>query len=152
MCYRFNGNNQIYMSFSIFIEKNLGGEWDAAQGDRVLDFEFNGIDFDELRNLIGIKLSPIEKIEGESYINRQERLKQMYFEAAKKRGYKMLGRIWYFYDDAIYLSSEINQLLEECLKLKDKARNSGQSAAVDKLIIACNEALKTESGIFLGSD
>ncbi len=82
----------------------------------------------------------------------EERLKNEYLNSAKEKGYKMLGRIWYWYESVCYLPSEIDQLLQECLKLKNNAQNLEQRVAMDKLIAACNEAHKTDSGIFLASD
>ena len=140
------------MSFNICIMKNPMGEWDSSHGDRHLDFHFDGKDYIELSNLRGIKLAPMEKLKGESSFDYDERTKKRFLETAKEKGCEMLGRIWFWYDDASYLPSEINKLLEECLKLKEKAQNPDQLIAMDKLITACEEALKTDSGIFLGSD
>ena len=136
------------MSFSISIMKDPSGGWDATQGDHHLDFDFDGIDFDELINLLNIKLPPAKRLEGESSYDYDERLKKEYFDAAKEKGYEMLGRFWFFYDDAVYLPSDVNQLSDECLKLKEKTQNPGALKALNKLITACNEALKTDSGIF----
>lgn len=149
------------MSFGISIMKNPAWEWtednpvdnwDESQGDHHLDFEFDGIDFDELRSFLDIKLPPTKQLDDESYVDHENRIKNEYLQAAKEKGYEMLGRIWYWYESVSYFPSEINQLLEECLRFKEKAQNSAQLTASNKLITACNEALKTSSGIFLASD
>lgn len=151
------------MSFSISIIKNPIYVWDErrqckvinwseSRGDHNLDFAFDHRDFIELQNFLDVKLPPIDKIEGEDYIEYNDRIKDKYVDKARERGYQMLGRIWDWYDSVIYLPNEIKLLLEECLKLKEKSQNSYQLVAINKLIMACKEALKTDSGIFLGSD
>ena len=149
------------MSFGICIMKNPLDEWtennpvdswDENQGDHRLGFDFDYNNFSALQNFLAIKLYDTKQRESESYIDREERLKNQYLKAAKEKGYEMLGRIWYWYESVSYFPPEINQLLEECLKLKSNAQNSEQVAAMEKLIIACNEANKINSGIFLGSD
>lgn len=126
--------------------------WDESQGDYQLGLDFDYKDFEELQNFLDIKLPPAKQRKGESYIDYEERLKNEYINVAKEKGYEMLGRIWYWYESVSYLPSEINQLFDECVKLKDIAQNLNQSIAMDKLITACIEARKTNSGIFLGSD
>lgn len=127
-------------------------EWNPEQGDRSLDFFLSGKDFDAVQDFLDIKLSSTGKREGESLEEHEERLKNMWLEAAKEKGFEMLGRIWDWYDDAIYFPSDINQLLAECQKIKENAQNPDQSEAMDKLINACREAFKTESGIYLACD
>lgn len=149
------------MSFNICIKKNPAWEWteenpvsnwDETQGDHHLGLDFDGNDFNELHNFLGIKLPPTKRLDGESYDDHENRIKNEYLNAAKEKDYEMLGRIWYWYENVSYFPSEINQLLEECLRFKEKAQNSAQLAASEKLITACNEALKISSGIFLASD
>ncbi len=126
--------------------------WDESAGDHHLGLDFDYKDFEELRNFLDIKLTQAKRREDEGYIEHEERLKDEYLKVAKEKGYEMLGRIWYWYESVSYLPSEIDQLLNECLKLKNNNQNSNQLIAMDKLITACNEAHKTNSGIFLGSD
>ncbi len=156
------GSSEV-MSFGISVIKNpiyIWDErrecdvinWDESQGDRHLNFNFDYQDFEELRNFLDIKLSRAKRREDESYIEHEERLKNQYLEVANEKGYEMLGRIWYWYESVSYLPSEIDQLLNECLKLKNNYQNPNLLTAIDKLITACNEAHKTNSGIFLGSD
>ena len=149
------------MSFNICIVKNPAWEWteenpvshwDESQGDHHLNLDFDGNDFDELHNFLDINLPPTKQLDGESYDDHENRIKNEYLKVAKEKGYEMLGRIWYWYENVSYFPSEINQLLEECLRFKEKAQNSAQVTASDKLITACNEAMKISSGIFLASD
>ncbi|MGI8670039.1 MAG: hypothetical protein ACR2J3_09380 [Aridibacter sp.] len=133
-------------------EENPVDNWDESQGDRHLDFDFDYDDFTVLHNYLNLQLPIAEQQKNEDYAEFEERLKNEHIEAAKERGYEMLGRIWYWYETVSYLPSEINQLFEECLKLKNNAQNTAQAKAMDKLITACNEANTTNSGIFLASD
>lgn len=140
------------MSFNICIKKNPLSNWNESQGDRHLDLDFDGQDFKELQNFLDIKLHDAKEHEGESFDENEERLKNEYLKIAKEKGYEMLGRIWYWYENVSYLSTEINQLLKECLKFKEKAQNQRQLTAAEKLTTACQEAHKTNSGIYLASD
>ncbi len=133
-------------------EDNPVSNWDESQGDRHLGIDFDGKDFDELQNFLNLKLPPAKQLESENWAEYEERLKNEHLKVAKEKGYEMLGRIWYWYENVSYLPAEINSLFQECLKLKSNAQNSDQIAAMEKLIIACNEACKISSGIFLASD
>ena len=153
--------DELLMSFNICIKKNPIYEWtvenpksnwDASQGDRHLNFDFDGQDFTELQNFLDIRLQETKQREDESYEEHEEKLKNEYLKIATEKGYEMLGRIWYWYESVSYLPSEINHLLEECLKFKEHSQNQNQLTAANKLITASNEALKSSSGIFLASD
>lgn len=126
--------------------------WDESSGDHNLDFDFDYEDFYELQNFLGIKLQPAKQGEGESYPEYEERLRNEYLEIAKVKGYEMFGRFWYAYDDAIYFPSEINQLRAECLKAKSKSQNPEFITAAKKILEACDNALKTNSGLYFGCD
>ncbi len=149
------------MSFGICIMKNPVYEWtlenpvdnwDESQGDHHLDLDFDGHDFNALHNFLNLKLPKAKQLENENYAEYEERLKNEHINAAKEKGYEMLGRIWYWYQNVSYLPSEVNQLLKECLKFKEYSVNENQITAANKLIVVCNEALKISSGIFLASD
>lgn len=151
------------MSFSVSILKNpvfvwndkLKCEvpsWNKDQGDRNLDFIFNGKDFDALQTFLNVQLSSADPCKDENFGDYQDREKNEYLKAAKEKGYGMLGRFWFFYDDAIYFPSEVIQLQEECLKIKNKSKNFDLIKAIDKILLACKEALNTKSGIYFGCD
>ena len=94
----------------------------------------------------------IEYLEGESdedFLSRRERLFQ---EDLIGKGYEMLGRIWYIFRDAFYAPSEVRKLLEECLDVQLKAESNEALSALEKLIYACNEALRVNSGVLLICD
>ncbi|HEX9959317.1 MAG TPA: hypothetical protein VGB00_00125 [Pyrinomonadaceae bacterium] len=133
-------------------EESPKSNWDAGQGDRRLDFDFDEKDFTGLQNFLDIKLHETKQREDESYEEHEQRLKNQYLKLAAEKGYELLGRIWYWYESVGYLPSEINRLHKECLKFKEHSRNENQLTAAGKLISASNEALKASSGIFLASD
>ncbi|HEX8250870.1 MAG TPA: hypothetical protein VF599_22035 [Pyrinomonadaceae bacterium] len=140
------------MAFTVCIKKNPTGKWDENQNDRHMDFSFDDRDYLELRSLLNVEAPPVPEIKGEPLHEWDERIKNNYIAAAKKKGYEMLGRFWDWYDSAVYQPQEVNQLLDECLKLKQETWNRVQLTALDKLIATCREAIKTESGILFGSD
>lgn len=144
---RGNGN------LRLVIMKQPNGSWDENKGDRHLNVEIDGGEWNDLfNNVLEIPKSPIKQLEGEGYDKYDERQKIWFQETLRSKRYEMLGHIWDMYDDAIYLPSEINQLLEECLKLNKKTQNQYALLALEKLIYGCNEALKTKSGLRLISD
>ena len=76
----------------------------------------------------------------------------MFQEDLTSKGYDKLGRIWYLFRDAFYAPSEETGLLEECLELRQKTESRDAVSALEKLIFACREALKVDSGVFLICD
>lgn len=126
--------------------------WNESEGDRVLDFDFDATDFNALQDFLGIKCSPAEHHEGESFGEQSIRLENEYLAAAKEKGFPMLGRIWDWYNCATYFSSEISALEAECLRIKNDAPDANLLKAVDKILAGCKEAAKTNSGLEFASD
>ena len=131
-------------------EENPVSNWDESQGDHHLDFDFNGKDFNALQTFLDIKLSPAEK--GADFGDNLEQAKNAYISAAKKKGYEMLGRFWFYWDNVVFLPSEIARLRRECFKVKVKSQDADLMTAIDKILTACDDALETGSGIFFGCD
>lgn len=94
----------------------------------------------------------IEQIEGEPYLEFEDRQKRLFQEDLTGKGYEMLGRIWDILSDAFFAPSEVDKLLKECLEIQQKTENKNALSALEKLIFACHEALKVKSGIFLACD
>lgn len=151
------------MSFSISVVKNPimiwderrqcdVFEWNESAGDRNLDFVLDHAEFTALNRFLEIKLLFVEQREGETYAEQDERIKREYSSAAAEKGFEMLGRFWYEYADAVFFAPEIKQLRDECVKAKTLSAEPALIAAADKIVIAVDEALKTESGIVFGSD
>jgi hypothetical protein len=113
------------------------------------------IEFDEWRELFeNVLHAPveIERFENESGNELLERREKLFKEHLAGKGYRMLGRVWYIFRDAFYAPAEVNKLLEECLNIQRKTENEQTVAALEKLVFACDEALKAKSGIMLGCD
>jgi hypothetical protein len=151
------------MSFSISVIKEpiyLWNErrqcnvinWDESAGSHHLNFDFDYQDFDELQNFLDLKLPPAKQSESESYAKYSERLKNEHLAGAKDKGYEMLGRFWYEFEDVVYYPAEINKLQKECLKAKGESQNPQLITAVNKISEACDDALKNDSGLYFGSD
>jgi hypothetical protein len=71
---------------------------------------------------------------------------------AKLPNYRMLGRIWDTYINVNYQPEEITKLREECLKVKSSTTNPLALQGLDKLIYACQAALKSGLGLHLAAD
>jgi hypothetical protein len=138
----------------IVIMMNPFGEWDEKQGDHPTDFTIGASEWWALFfDLDALGLPEWEEsVDGEDTGAYYERQKILFQQNAKNKGYEMLGRIWDTYQDAEYLPSEVNQLLEECTRLKQSTNNSQALSALANLISACYEALKISSGLRLLSD
>ncbi len=94
----------------------------------------------------------IKPNKGESFLDFQARREKLFQEDLTSKGYEMLGRIWYIFSDAFFAPSEVDKLLKECLELQQKTENKKALSALEKLIFACNQALKVKSGVFLFCD
>jgi hypothetical protein len=138
--------------FDVVIMKNPLGEWNIKNGDRQTDLFIDWKEFEAIQNFINVKLPPFEKLEGESWLEHNDKLKKRFINAASEKGYEMLGRFWYEYDDAFYLSSELGKLREECLKIINVSQNSDLISAANKILEACDDAAKTDSGLLFGCD
>lgn len=140
------------MGLDIFVaeEEPLSGKTD----DR--NFHTNQrIWYDEWDDLLqNVLQSPIEteRLEGEDRAAFDDRRERMIQEDLASKGYPMLGRIWYYFSDAFYARSEIEQLLKECLELQQKTESKNASSALEKLVFACRQALEVKSGMFLACD
>ena len=131
--------------------------WDTSKGDHHTDLEIVGQEWEEL--IFKVLQAPEfqEYTEGEdvdAYYECQENLLR---EDLTGQGYPMLGRlwcsfIWFNYRDISYAPSDVHQLLAECLKLQKKTENAYALSALGKLIAACVEAIKINSGLCLLTD
>jgi hypothetical protein len=138
--------------FDIVIMRNPPGDWSTEEGDRQTNLAIDGSDFLAIQKFIDVSIEPVEYSKDEVWIEYHQWQKERYLNAAAEKGYEMLGRFWYEYDDAVYLSQEINQLREECLKVKNSSQNLDLIIAADKILEACDEASKTGSGLLFGCD
>jgi len=63
-----------------------------------------------------------------------------------------MARIWDTYVDVSYQPQEIYQLRDECLRAKATTRNTVANRGLDKLLQACDEAIKAHSGLYFAAD
>jgi hypothetical protein len=64
----------------------------------------------------------------------------------------MLRRLKEEYEDAVYSPEEISDLRKECLTVRSNTDDLQALSSLEKLIQACDEALKERSGLFFASD
>ena len=142
------GSLQIAVMMDPFDEDS----WDTTKGDHYTDLEIEGREWEEL--FFNVLQAP----EGQKYIDGEdiqkyyEHQENLFKENLTDKGYPMLGRIWWMFRDTNYLPSEVHQLLAECLKLQKKTENVYALSTLGKLIAACYEALKINSGLCFLSD
>jgi hypothetical protein len=91
-------------------------------------------------------------IDGEDIEQYESRYRLQIQECASSYDYPMIARIWDIYEEFSYSNDETQRLLGACQKLRSTTDYPGALWARDKLILACHEALKQDSGLFLASD
>lgn len=91
-----------------------------------------------------------EYVQGTDIGEFHERNRRQFQESIS--GYPLLGRIFDMYEDATYKAEEVNQLRNECLKVRDGTDHAGAIRALNKLILACRKASQGSLGLLLLSD
>jgi len=66
--------------------------------------------------------------------------------------YPMLCRIDNLYEDVIYKREEVGHLRDECLRTQAITSNPRALEGLRKLILACDEALNLDMGLYFASD
>jgi hypothetical protein len=66
--------------------------------------------------------------------------------------YSLLGRLWDTYADAVYEPAEVSHLRDECSDVRAVTADFLAAQGLDKLIQACDAALKSRCGIYVASD
>ncbi len=64
----------------------------------------------------------------------------------------MLGRINYLFEDVFFDAGKVEQLRNECLKVKTATIDVAADLGLRKLLYSCDEALKDSFGIELTCD
>lgn len=142
------GNLSIYVlrdpSFSAF-SQGLSGE------DRFLDTQLSGNEWGAIfLKVLGCPdVSDMPRLPNEDTAEWQKRYSLKFQQAIPD--YPMLGRIWDLYIYVSYKPEEINQLRAECLKVWANSNEKALSGLA-KLIEACDEALKIDSGLLFAPD
>lgn len=138
-------------SLRVAVMRNPVGDWDTKQGDRHLNID---IEPDEWEALFfdALDASWADRIEGEDGWAYLERQRKLFGQALSAKGYEMLGRIWEIYQDAAYLPSEVGKLREESLSVQKMTDDAAALEALRKILFACDEAQRIDSGIRMLSD
>jgi hypothetical protein len=128
------------------------GQWNPAGGDHHLDLDLEPWEWEAL--FFAVLGAPRwERGEAnEDVFTWERRQKRNFEESLAAKGYEMLGRITDMYEDCEYLPHEVLKLREECFGLKRHINNSDAAEGLRKLVVACNEAEKIDSGLVLLSD
>jgi hypothetical protein len=122
-------------------------DWNDTQSkdSQWLNLTFSGSEWDAIfHETLGVP----RNVEGKE--RRLELIFQRFNQAIPD--YPMLGRIYDLYIDISYKREEIKILREECLKVQNIAINPQAMEGISKLIFACDEALKLNSGLFFASN
>lgn len=119
-------HNQVFSAGWSFCVVDDPKDWHDTQGPsaRWLDLTFDGSDWDALFR---------------HYLNNQ----------GGASVYPMLYRIEPRYADVIYKADDIEQLYYECQSAQIGTADSNALNALQKLALACSEALKDHKGLFL---
>lgn len=134
------------------LKKSPEGEWDPTRGDRHLEQGIEPIEWEKLFfDTLGAPKWE-EYIDGEDVDEFYDRQKTLFQTALSAQGFIMLSRIWRIYRDVHYQPFEIDQLLSECVEVQMIADDACARSALEKLISACQNALKNDSGLLLLSD
>lgn len=133
----------------LILKCRLAGDWDDST-DLRLPLFFEGSEWSAVfREVLHAKdRDPF--VPGEAIDKWSERQRIRFQDSLAQ--YPMLARIWDTYTDVAYQPEEIYQLRDECLRVKASTSNPLALRGMDKLIAACNEALKIGSGVLLMSD
>jgi hypothetical protein len=125
------------------------GAWNKST-DRALAIFFDGAEWSALfRDALHAKdRDPF--VHGEAIDKWRERQRVRFQESIPD--YPMLGRIWDTYIDVSYQPEEISHLRDECLRVKASTSNPVALRGLDKVIAACDEALKGGLGLSLLSE
>lgn len=133
----------------LIVRREPSGEWDNTS-DRRLPLFFEGPEWSALfRNVLHTldrdQYSPSEAIE--DWTERQ----RLQFQNSIVE-YPMLARMWDTYIDVRYQPEEIRQLQDECRRVKASTSDAVALRGLNKLLDACDEALKSGCGLYLASD
>ncbi len=125
------------------------GEWNEST-DRALAIFFDGAEWSALFRdaLLAKDRDPF--VPGEAIDKWRERQSLRFKESIAD--YPMLGRIWDTYIDVHYQPEEVRNLRDECLRVKVSTSNLIALRGLNKLIAACDEALKGGLGLSLLSE
>jgi hypothetical protein len=138
------------MALDIVITNTPDAEF-PAETDQNLSFWIEIEEWEKLY-LTDLKIPEPERREAEDGDNYLKRWERSFKKLMAKKGYPLLGHIWHYNRDIFYPADEIGELVRECSKLLPTIESELGRSALNKLMCACEEALKVESGIWLVAD
>ncbi len=123
----------------------------TSDRDRLLHF---GLNYQEWKNLyfdvIGVNRIGYEQLLKKIKKDSQSILISEFDENDPQlKEYPMLSRICGIHYDAIFETDEIEQLCQECLRLKAQTSNEIASRGLDKLLLICQWAKQLNLNIYL---
>ncbi len=131
----------------LVLKREPAGDWNETT-DRLLPLFFEGREWSALfYDVLGCPTAhpfiPNDKLE-------EWKQRQIIKFQAAIPDYPMLGRIWDTYIDVTDEPYEVNQLRDECLKVKATTTNAIARRGLDKLLHACDDAVKYSFGSTAG--
>jgi|SRR5687768_7677436 len=146
-------------SLSVSVAK--ASTWDEVPHvpNRYLGFAFDALDKESLffeglgvfdpAGSVGGRI-PIEEYQNGKYDELVSRFDAELHDATVDL--PLLRRFVPEYEDAFIAPEEIEELRRECGFVRAKTESANAHASIDKLILACEEALKDESALVFGSN
>ena len=135
------------MGLEVFTLKtaSAGKDHDYQPVDITFSIDEWGEFFDELNVLT---LGPY--VDGEDMVERDRKERELFRAALSD--FPMLSRIDEYYADVQYTSAEVTALLKECEAILPGLSNSLAISFARGLILSCETALRSDSGLFLMAD
>lgn len=133
----------------LVLRRDPSGTWDVIT-DRALAIFFEGGEWSALFTHV-LQVKDRDPFLPGTATNKWRERQRVRFQKSIAE-YPMLGRIWDTYIDVSYQPEEIPQLRGECLRVKASTSNTVALRGLDKLIAACDEALKDSLGLSLLSE
>lgn len=147
-------------SLSVCVTNDQSWEGGQKPGARWLDVVFDALDKEALffkalgvfdpAGSVGRQIAAAEWNNGKRWEDLCKRSQAELYKATESL--PMLRRFEAEYEDVAFASDEINSLREECTSVKARSDNPDALASLDKLLRACDEALRDKSGLFFASD
>jgi hypothetical protein len=120
------------------------------ESDFYVGFDFHRTDWEALFWKALNAAREEEYVQGEDIEEYHERNRRRFTNSLSM--YPLLARMFDMYEDAVYESSEVGPLRDECLKARRSTNHEDAIRAVDKVIFACNKATDCGLGLLFISD
>lgn len=142
-------DNTVSGNQSFILMHDPEGPWNYST-DQLLNIALEGTEWSALfYKVLGCPF-PSPFVLGDN-INETRKRYEFEFQQAIP-DYPMLGRIWDTYIDVRYKQDEIEQLRNECVKVRAATSDQLALEGLSKLIYACDEALRLKLGLYIACD